>query len=273
MTPDQLAEAVAGHPYWYHALDLGHGVVTPGAWDLRPIVDALPWPDVAGKRCLDIGPFDGFYAFELERRGAAEVVAVDLTDRNRLDWAWEVRPGVGDPGWDERFGAEGFEMNGGFRLAAEALGSSVRWTEGSIYDLDPAVIGTFDVVTCGSLLLHLRDPVRALEAVRSVCRGEFLSVDTIDPWLTLLQPRRPAARFDGRGNRCEWWIPNAAGHARMLTSAGFEVARSVRAIAIPYEHGGSGGLRSTLERTLVRLLTGRAGVLHHAVLARPRTAR
>ena len=33
--------------------------------------------DLRGRRALDIGTFDGFWAFELERRGA-EVVAIDL---------------------------------------------------------------------------------------------------------------------------------------------------------------------------------------------------
>lgn len=267
---DDLTGRVAAHPFWYHVLDLGGGVTTPGVWDLRAVLHRLPWPEVAGRRCLDVGTFDGFYAFELERRRAAEVVAVDLADPAQLDWPRNVRPGIGDPGWDERYGPGGFDPAAGFRLAAEALGSQVRWRAGSIYDLDPAEVGTFDVVVCGSLLLHLRDPVRALEAVRSVCAGHLLSVDVIDPWLTLLQPRRPAARLDGMGNRCQWWIPNAAGHHRMLASAGFEAEEVVRALAIPNRnrnlHRGLGGLVARAGR---RLLTRGDGVLHHAVLARP----
>ena len=47
----------------------------------------------------------------------------------------------------------------------------------SVYELDPGSIGTFDVVVCGSLLLHLRDPLRALEAIRAVCDGYFLSTN------------------------------------------------------------------------------------------------
>jgi 2-polyprenyl-3-methyl-5-hydroxy-6-metoxy-1,4-benzoquinol methylase len=34
----------------------------------------------------------------------------------------------------------------------------------SVYDLSPERVGRFDVVVCGSLLLHMRDPARALEA-------------------------------------------------------------------------------------------------------------
>src|SRR3954449_1037051 len=69
---------VAKHPLWYHTMELAPGVVTPGWFDLRGVVDSLPWPDVHCNRCLDVGPYDGLLSFELERRGAAEVLAVDI---------------------------------------------------------------------------------------------------------------------------------------------------------------------------------------------------
>src|SRR5919106_1834775 len=87
--PATARRRVAEHPLWYHTIDVAPGVTTPGWFDLRPIVDRLPWPDVRGKRCLDVGPYDGFLAFELERRGAAEVVAVDIGAHE--DWDWPVR--------------------------------------------------------------------------------------------------------------------------------------------------------------------------------------
>src|SRR5579862_4659707 len=77
--PD-LESLVAEHT-WYHTLELGHGVVTPGWFDTRPAVCAVRFPaSLAGVRCLDVATFDGFWAFEMERRGAAEVVAIDLVD-------------------------------------------------------------------------------------------------------------------------------------------------------------------------------------------------
>ena len=60
-----LAAEVASHPLWYHTLELGPDIVTAGWFDLRPRVDRMPWPDVRGKRCLDVGTWDGFLAFEL----------------------------------------------------------------------------------------------------------------------------------------------------------------------------------------------------------------
>lgn len=271
-SPRSLSEQVASYPFWYHTLELGQGVVTPGAWDLRPVLPLLPWPDVTGKRCLDVGTFNGFFAFELERRGASEVVAVDLLDSTEIDWPRDVRPGMGDPGWEDKFAGTDFSLDGGFRIAAAALGSAVDWRHCSIYDLDPTRLGTFDVVVCGSLLLHLRDPVRALEAVRSVCSGVFLSSEAIDLWLSVLRPRSPAARFDGIGNKAQWWTPNSAGHVRMLASAGFAIVRRSRPYLLPY--GPRGTQRTPRNRAVASVerwaTRSRApGLLHRATLARP----
>src|SRR5581483_2941262 len=53
--------AVAGVRRWYHCLEVAPGVVTPGLFDLRPVVDRLPWPEVRGRRCLDVGTADGYF--------------------------------------------------------------------------------------------------------------------------------------------------------------------------------------------------------------------
>ena len=82
-----LAEQVKAFPVWYHTLDLGDGVVTEGFFDHRPVLERYPIPaDLTGMRCLDVGTMDGFWAFEMERRGAAEVIAIDLDDPEALDW-------------------------------------------------------------------------------------------------------------------------------------------------------------------------------------------
>lgn len=263
-----LRERVASHPLWYHSLELGDGVVTPGWFDLRPIVDRLPWPDVRGKRCLDVGTYDGFLAFELERRGAREVVCTDISDEREWDWPVDMRE-RGPAGVAQVVGSE---KGSGFRIAKEALGSSAAREELSIYDLSPERIGTFDVVVCGSLLLHLEEPLRALEAIRSVCTGHFLSAEEIRLGLSLLHRRRPLAELNGVGELCQWWVPNAAGHRRMVTAAGFDIERTVRPYAValgpahPPERGGPWRLVAAAQRALL----GNPGVPHAALLARPR---
>src|SRR5437763_15351542 len=112
-----LSEAVGRHR-WYHTLDLGQGVVTPGMFDHRPIVGRYPLPtDLSGKRCLDVATMDGFWAFEMERRGAAAVTALDLADPAELDWPAALRDSH-ERTLDETKAER-------FALAREALGSRV----------------------------------------------------------------------------------------------------------------------------------------------------
>ena len=267
---EELQARLDAHPFWYHTIDIAPGVSTKGWFDLRPIVGEMPWPNVRGKRCLDIGTFDGYLAFELERRGAAEVVAVDIEDHLQWDWPPDHR-GRGKAR-DAAF--SGPAKGDGFRLAAEMMGSSVEWRPVSIYDLDPAEVGTFDVVVCGSLLLHLRDPLRALEAVRRVTSGVFLSSEQIELWLTVLGRGRPLYTLNGSGAECQWFNFNAAGHRRLLYAAGFEVERASRPYTVRFHHYplAPPNLRTRLDSIGLRAVTGSSerGVLHRALLARPR---
>jgi len=252
---------------WYHSLELAPGVVTPGLFDLRPIADRLPWPDVRGKRCLDVGTADGFFAFELERRGAAEVVATDIGAHE--EWDWEPRSGR--QALEFRRFVVGENPSAGFLAAAHALGSSVRLITQSVYELSPETIGSFDVVTCGSLLLHLRDPLRALAAIRGVCTERFLCTNQVELRLSLQRPRLPLARIDGTSGVTQWWLPNAAGHRQMVRACGFEIERESGLYSLPFgpAHPPRGRRPAAILRSLARqLFTGNDGVPHHAVLAR-----
>jgi tRNA (mo5U34)-methyltransferase len=116
--PTEAKDAIEGLNWW-HVIEVAPGVVTPGTWDLRPAAEAMPWPrSLAGLRCLDIGTMDGFWAFELERRGAGEMLAIDLIDPERQD-APLVRRGRRSAPPQRRRGDT-------FRVAAELLGSRAR---------------------------------------------------------------------------------------------------------------------------------------------------
>ena len=111
-----------------------------------------------GKRALDVGTFDGFWAFEMERRGA-DVVAIDVPTLEAAEW-----PEVNRERLEATAREWGLELGRGFRLAAEALGSSVERIECHVQELARDRIGgPVDFVFSGAILLHLRDPVGALE--------------------------------------------------------------------------------------------------------------
>jgi tRNA (mo5U34)-methyltransferase len=208
-------------------MELDPGILTPGWFDTRGVVRDLPLPgSLAGKRCLDVGTFDGFWAFEMERRGADEVVGIDLLNIADADWPPNSAPETIEAIGRRKRGGRGFE------LAKECFGSSVARQEMSVYDIDPSDLGSFDFIYLGSLLLHLRDPVRALDRLRQVCRGELLIVDNIDLVLTLLFPRRPTATLDLRG-RPWWWTCNVAGIARLAEAARFRVIQRPKRIFMP----------------------------------------
>jgi tRNA (mo5U34)-methyltransferase len=159
-------------------------------------------------------------------------------------------------------------------LAKSIIDSKVDWRPINVYDLDPAEIGTFDVVVMGSLLIHLRDPVRALEAVRRVTSGYFLSSDQIEPGLTMLSRRKPLYTLHGSGGMCQWFNYNGAGHERLLFAAGFEIVERSKPYMLRFNVHPKPvtTVRSKARHTATTYLTGSRdhGVLHQGLLTRPR---
>ena len=202
----RAAEQMIAGLSWWHAIEVAPGVVTPGPWDLRPTAERMPWPgSLQGLRCLDIGTMDGFWAFELERRGAGEVLAIDIAERPT------------------------------FAAAAELLGSRAGFRELDVYDLDPGDVGEFDLVVMGYVLQMLRDPLRGLEAVRRVCRGELVLLETVS--LPLAAVPSPLARLDARRDGREWFVFNRRGLRKVLELAGFEVVATTGTLR---DHPGPG---------------------------------
>jgi tRNA (mo5U34)-methyltransferase len=272
----EVKERIAQNHDWYHTIELAPGVVTPGIVDVRPIVPNVPIPaSLTGMRCLDIGTWDGFWAFEMERRGAAEVHAVDVPDPYRWDWPARTRLLESYEGGKENL--ELIKRNGnGFPIAREALASSVDRHEMTVYEISPEALGTFDFVFVGSILLHLRDPVGALERIRTVAKGELVINEAVEYVLTKLHPRTPIARLDTK-DRVWWWQPNLAALHSMVEQAGFEIVERGRPYFVPFGPRydvPKQGPRTLLHR--LRTLQGweelvlhRRGIAHAAMFCRP----
>lgn len=232
-TPEGLQAEVSKYP-WYHSIDLGGGVVTDGMFDHRPHLHHYPIPDLNGKRCLDVATMDGFWAFEMERRGAASVTALDLEDPSQLDWPASLR------GQDQSLDETKAER---FALVKEALGSNVNRVLMSAYDLGPE-LGEFDFVFCGDLLLHVKDPITPVENIRSVCVGSAVIVNVIKKFR--LYEGRPMAELDGI-DVFEWWVTNLEGLARIVRAAGFAEVETHDTFEVPFTGGGDwSGLRGVV---------------------------
>jgi tRNA (mo5U34)-methyltransferase len=193
---------------WWHSIDLGHGVVTPGSYDTRTLLNRIGMPaDLRGMSVLDIGAWDGYMSFEAERRGASRVLATDS-----YVWRSNIMNNI----------ATG---KAGFEFARTALGSKVEDKEIDVMDLAPERIGTFDLVLFLGVLYHLRHPLLALERVRSVTRKLLIMETHID----LPQIQRPAMAFypgsEANNDPTNWWGPNEACCVEMLKNAGFRNVR------------------------------------------------
>jgi tRNA (mo5U34)-methyltransferase len=198
-TPSRVRAAIAGRT-WFHTIDLGNGILTPGQKHTPAEVVHMRLPDLTGRTVLDVGAYDGFYSFEAERRGAKDVLATD-------SWAWNW------PGSDARRN---------FDLVHELLGSAVRVQDVAVEKLAPEVVGgTFDIVLFLGVLYHAPDPLGYLKRVRSVT-GEMAIIETM---VDLLDVRIPAAAYypgaslnnDGSNH----FGPNPPAVEGMLADAGF----------------------------------------------------
>src|SRR3989442_987740 len=90
LDPAAIRKLIADHGRWWHEIELAPGIITPGDDSNRmklPILDALGFPKtMVGLRALDIGCSDGYFSFEMERRGAS-VVAVDFVPETYTGFA------------------------------------------------------------------------------------------------------------------------------------------------------------------------------------------
>jgi len=142
---------------WYHKIDLGNGIITPGRdydkmWKSTSCV--MNEINYKGKRVLDLGSFDGYWAFEAEKRGASTIVATDA-----------------------RF--EGYEN---LLFARSVLNSNViPLCNVPVQDLENRlnIVGfdqKFDIVQHFGLLYHLRDPMLSLSQSRKVLSDDGILI-------------------------------------------------------------------------------------------------
>ncbi len=210
MTPEQVKAEVA-KIRWYHTIDLGNGIVTPGAFRTTDTLKRLALPNnLEGLTVLDVGAWDGFYSFEAERRGARRVLATD-------HFCWS---------------GEGWGTKAGFDLARTALRSKVEDTDVDVLDLSPERVGVWDVVLFLGVLYHMRNPLLALERVASVT-GQRLILET---HVDMLSTSRPALAFYAGAeldrDPTNWFGPNVAAVLAMLAVAGFRQVKVVSSYSL-----------------------------------------
>lgn len=192
MEPAEIRREMAAIDWW-HTLDLGHGIVTPGRGGSPALVQRMHLPaSLAGKTVLDIGAFDGVLSFEAERRGAKRVVALD------------------------------HRLPRGFVLAHRARRSSVEFVQRDVLELDPADIGTFDVVFFAGVVYHLPNPLGALERVFDVTRELMIcETEAALDWLPMPAAECVGSREAYRNTALNWFYPNVPCLTMWCESVGY----------------------------------------------------
>lgn len=250
MTPDEL-RAYVGRMGWYHEIDLGEGVVTPGG---KPRSDiAREWElfalgDLTGRSVLDIGGIDGAYAFRAERDGAARVAVLDhylwSTDADHYTRIYHQHVDAGatppapheSPAWHPGT----LPARWRFDTARQALGSRVEAITLDFGDCDLGAVGTWDVVLYLGVLYHMPDPVGALRRVAAVTREQAI-IET-EAMVVRGHPEALWRFFPGgelNNDRTNWWAPNLAALLGLLGAAGFSNAE-VLAGEPAHDHPGDG---------------------------------
>jgi tRNA (mo5U34)-methyltransferase len=231
-------DEISAHP-WYHTIELLGGTVTPGRWDHRPLVRYLGLPeDLRGKRVLDVGSGDGFWAFEFERRGA-DVTSLDIETFADVD----LPPAIHALFEKQRVD---LSFRRGLEIARRRLNSQVKLVNGSVYDLSVDRIGTFDFVHTGDILLHLRDPALALQRLREVTSGEARVSDCFDPALDALGAGPLLTRYRGGWDDATWWTPALTSLVQMMSDAGFEDVEVLTTYNLAERDSGAGAWRAVL---------------------------
>lgn len=235
--------AVDAVPWWYHSIDLGDGIVTPGwvpANQLREMLTNLRLPPLDNKTVLDIGSWDGYFAFAAERLGASRVVALDhfAWYMNIDGWVAHVsglrESGVTPTLYDylQLMDTEALPGKKGFDTARAVLGSKVEAVVEDFMEMDLDSLGTFDVVLFLGVLYHLRDPLRALERVAALTREQAV-IETAAVYTPGLEHKALCEFWEGYEygeDPSNWWAPNARALEALCRTAGF---RSVDVIVGP----------------------------------------
>lgn len=215
----QIKSKIAAYDQWRHCIEVAPGVITPGKTKnqgstLRKIT-AMGLPqDCTGLRVLDIGASDGYFTFELEKRGASVVSLERRTDSQT-----------------------------GYAMLHEYFDSKAESVLDNVYNVTSEKYGTFDIILFLNVLYHLRNPMLGIDRVRTLCKpstkvfiqtividnrfvlpsGEEVNLADIAPQLVDI----PLAQFYSKENIYRdpsvRWVTNIKGLEKMISGCRFNL--------------------------------------------------
>jgi tRNA (mo5U34)-methyltransferase len=184
---------------WFHSIDLGNGVITPGVESVdvvkRKAAALFDGVDIRNKTFLDVGACNGGLCVEAARRGAKRIVGLDQRWRETFDLVSKV-----------------------LKLNFEAVDIDLNTPQ-----LDLSFMGSFDIVLFSGVFYHLVDPIAATREVSSLARELLILESHIE---VIEGDRRPGMIFypsnELSGVSSNWWGPNVECIVALLRHFGFE---------------------------------------------------
>ncbi len=242
MTKDEIIQAVAAIPHWFHSIDFGHDIVTPGDKSpetLQKQLAELDLPNLQGKTVLDIGAWDGFYTWTAERLGASRVVSLDhfvwMLNREKatqIQSEWQKNGTTPIP-FESTAAWEPDKLPGkrGYDLACKVFNSQAESYIGDYLTVDYEELGgPFDVVFYLGVLYHMRNPILALEKVAAATK-EVAIIETeacLPNYFTDETLCQFFERDELNGDFTNWWIPTEKAIVGLCRAAGFSRVKIVQ---------------------------------------------
>ena len=216
---NEVNELMDSVPVWHHRIELAPGIFTPAIQQTQDLLTSINLPtDLSGQRVLDLGARDGFFSFECEKRGAAEVIAVDYAP---------------------------VELTG-FAVASKILNSKVKWITANVYRINELNLGKFDLILFLGVIYHLRNPYLAIDRIYDALKiggrviveshvidggfvnanGDWITLKDIDPRLAKLQIAQFYQGGDLGGDETSPWAPSLNTLEIMFQNSGFKIDAS-----------------------------------------------
>jgi SAM-dependent methyltransferase len=254
---DPIPPAPLSECFFYHKMDLpGIGVVG-GSWDLRGrFDDYINHAPLAGKSVLDLGTAAGFLSFEAEKRGA-HVVSFDMDHKGRQHYlpykghiCYEDKPA-----YDASLNVGYQRWKNGYWRAHHAFGSKARVYYGDIYHL-PLELGRFDVAIAGCIMMHLQNPILALESISRLSVDKIIVVDTVN---TDVEDRiaHLESTADNPAGHFIWWVYSIGLYREVFAMLGYELVSSAQNFYICNDYSDGEGRPDSREVRLTTLTAER----------------
>jgi tRNA (mo5U34)-methyltransferase len=211
---ETLRKAIDKLGPWYQDFELMPGLSTnvnnrESVLNKWRFVEPFIPKDLNGKTVLDIGCNSGFFSFEMKKKNAARVVAIDIMPHCLAQT----------------------------RFLSHWFNHAIEIRQMDVYNVD--TLGEFDFVVFFGVLYHLKHPLYALEKVSSICKdtmylhsllhgnGDYEAFDDYEFGDRKFFdhekfPRMYFIEKSFNNDQSNWWVPNRSCLKAMVRVAGFQ---------------------------------------------------